>query len=417
MILALWAMVCLLACSPLKQSLKNIGDNPVFIDSFTGFVLFDPEDNKILFEHQGSRYFTPASNTKLFTFYVANRILGDSIPAFEYKISGDSIWLWGTGDPSFLHPDLPASLVYEFLKGKNIFLIRDRHAEPIYGPGWAWDDYKDSYQREKTTYPIYGNALRLGWDSLSNKPLVTPQIFQDRVTFEAEETDRLRGINEFFVSNDWDHTDLDIPFNTSDSLFASLWSDTLKSNVKWLDFLEPDEVNLLHSIPADSIYQRVLQKSDNFLAEQLILLSSWKLFGELNSNRTIELLTDSLLSDLPHPPIWVDGSGLSRYNMFTPLSIVALLNRIYREVDEERIFALFPAGGQSGTIEGLYHANPPYIFAKTGTLRNNHALSGYLVAKSGKRLIFSFMHNHYAGESSPIKKEMERLLWQIHLDY
>ncbi len=417
MILALWAMVCLLACSPLKQSLKNIGDNPVFIDSFTGFVLFDPEDSKILFEHQGSRYFTPASNTKLFTFYVANRILGDSIPAFEYRISGDSIWLWGTGDPSFLHPDLPASQVYDFLKGKKIFLIRDRHAEPIYGPGWSWDDYKDSYQREKTTFPIYGNALRLGWDSLSNQPLVTPQIFQNRVTFEAEETDRLRGINEFFVSGDWDHTDLDIPFNTSDSLFSSLLSDTLKSNVEWLDFLEPDNVNLLYSIPADSIYQRVLQESDSFLAEQLILLSSWKLFGELNSNRTIELLTDSLLSDLPQPPIWVDGSGLSRYNLFTPLSIVALLNRIYREVDEERIFALFPAGGQSGTIEGLYHATPPYIFAKTGTLRNNHALSGFLIAKSGKRLIFSFMHNHYAGGSSPIKKEMEKLLWQICLDY
>ena len=415
--MALCTLFWFAACNSLKQSLKNVGENPVFIDSFTGFVLFDPEDNKILFEHQGSRYFTPASNTKLFTFYTANKILGDSIPAFEYKISGDSIWLWGTGDPSFLHPDLPASQVFDFLKGKKIFLVRDRHAEPMYGPGWAWDDHKDSYQREKATFPIYGNALRVRWDSLLNQPQITPPFIQDRVTFEAEETDRLRGINDFFVSSDWDHTDLDIPFNTSDSLFAALWSDTLKSNVEWLDFLEPEDVNLLHSIPADSVYKRVLQESDNFLAEQLILLSSSKLFGELNSNRTIELLADSLLSDLPQPPIWVDGSGLSRYNMFTPLSMVALLHRIYQEVDEERIFKLFPAGGQSGTIENYYPADPPYIFAKTGTLRNNHALSGFLIAKSGKRLIFSFMHNHYTGGSDPIKKEMERLLWQIHLYY
>lgn len=410
-------MLWFVACSPLKQSLKKVGENPVFTDSFTGFVLFDPENNKILFEHHGSRYFTPASNTKLFTFYVSNRILGDSIAAFEYKINGDNIWLWGTGDPSFLHPDLPTSQVYQFLKGKKIFLVRDRHNEPIYGPGWAWDDYSGSYQREKTAFPIFGNAMRVQWDSLPGLPKITPLFFRDSVTFEAEKTDRLRGKNEFFVSRDWEHTDLDIPFKTSDDLFVTLWSDTLESTVEWLDYHEPVDAKLLNSVPADSVYKRLLQESDNFLAEQLILLCSWQLFGELNSNRTIELLTDSLLSGLPQPPIWVDGSGLSRYNLFTPLSMVALLNRIYQEVDEERIFKLFPAGGQSGTIEEYYHADSAYIFAKTGTLRNNHALSGFLIAKSGKRLIFSFMHNHYVGESAPIKKEMEKLLWQIHLNY
>jgi D-alanyl-D-alanine carboxypeptidase/D-alanyl-D-alanine-endopeptidase (penicillin-binding protein 4) len=406
------------ACSPLKKSLKNLDENTVFANSFTGFVLFDPENNEVLFDHQGSKYFTPASNTKLFTFYAANQILGDSIPAVEYTARGDTIWLWGTGDPSFLNPDLPGSKVFDFLKGKHVYLVRDHFSEPAYGPGWAWDDFNYGYQRAKASFPIYGNAVHLSWDSLTGTQVIWPSIFNDSISFEEESTARNPGTNQFSVDRKWDKNDtLAIPLWPKEQVFAKLWSDTLASSVQWIDYIAPSETTTMYSIPSDSAYQQLLQVSDNFVAEQLILLCSWKLFGELNSSRTLAHLSDSLLADLPQAPIWQDGSGLSRYNLFTPMSMVSLLKKIYQEVGEERIFEIFPAGGQSGTIEEYYHADPPYIYAKTGTLRNNHALSGYLIAKSGKRLVFSFMHNHYATGSYPIKKEMEKLLWQVHLKY
>lgn len=416
--LLLISMLFLAGCNPLKKSLKNLDRNPVFANSFTGFVLFEPETNQILFEQQGSKYFTPASNTKLFTFYAANRILGDSIPAFEYKIDGDSIWLWGTGDPSFMNPDLPVSGVYDFLQGRQVILVRQEFEEPVYGPGWAWDDYSGSYQRAKAAFPIYGNALHIRWDSLGNQAIINPSILTDSVSFYEEKTERSSFGNRYYISHEWEKNDtLSVPFFATDSLYQLLWADTLNSPVKWGKSNDTIGTEVLYSIPTDSVFKQVLQESDNFLAEQLILLCSWTLFKELNSSRTIELLADSLLRDLPQKPIWVDGSGLSRYNLFTPLSIVSLLNKIYWEVGEERIFDLFPAGGRSGTIKDYYVADPPYIFAKTGTLRNNHTLSGFLIASSGKRLIFSFMHNHYASVSDPIKKEMEKLLWQIHLKY
>jgi D-alanyl-D-alanine carboxypeptidase/D-alanyl-D-alanine-endopeptidase (penicillin-binding protein 4) len=64
-----------------------------------------------------------------------------------------------------------------------------------------------------------------------------------------------------------------------------------------------------------------------------------------------------------------------------------------------------------GTIRNWYGGQESaYVYAKTGTLSNKHCLSGYLRTKSGRLLIFSFMHNNYVGSSTPVKEEMEKVL-------
>ena len=112
---------------------------------------------------------------------------------------------------------------------------------------------------------------------------------------------------------------------------------------------------------------------------------------------------------MPSQLTWRDGSGLSRYNLLTPRSMVTILDKMYQEYDIERILTLFPTGGKSGTLRNWYKGNPPYIFAKTGTMSNKHCLSGYIKTKEGKTLIFSFMHNNYIGSSSQVKREMEKV--------
>ncbi|MGI9552249.1 MAG: D-alanyl-D-alanine carboxypeptidase, partial [Aurantibacter sp.] len=77
-----------------------------------------------------------------------------------------------------------------------------------------------------------------------------------------------------------------------------------------------------------------------------------------------------------------------------------------------------PKGGVSGTLEDWYPGNPkPYIIAKTGSLGNNHCLSGYLITKSGKTLIFSFMNNHFRRPSSKIKRRMQLIFEEIRDGY
>ena len=86
----------------------------------------------------------------------------------------------------------------------------------------------------------------------------------------------------------------------------------------------------------------------------------------------------------------------------------------------EKIKAYFPAGGESGTIERWYKADegqPPYIYAKTGSLSMSTALSGYLITKSGKILHFSCLLNNYQIPANDLKTELQRVLYYIHDKY
>jgi D-alanyl-D-alanine carboxypeptidase/D-alanyl-D-alanine-endopeptidase (penicillin-binding protein 4) len=213
-----------------------------------------------------------------------------------------------------------------------------------------------------------------------------------------------------------------VPFRYSDELFLELLSDTLNERVDFQEgMIQVDSIQAFYSrMPADSVYQLMMQESDNFVAEQLLLTVSGKLLGIQDPIMAVDYIKDNYLADLTDEPRWVDGSGLSRYNLFTPRTLVELLNKIYQLLPEERLLNIFPAGGESGTIEKWYvpaKGNSPYVFAKTGTLSNKHCLSGYLKTKSGKTLIFSFMNNNYLGSSTPVKREMEKVLQLVRDNY
>jgi D-alanyl-D-alanine carboxypeptidase/D-alanyl-D-alanine-endopeptidase (penicillin-binding protein 4) len=131
----------------------------------------------------------------------------------------------------------------------------------------------------------------------------------------------------------------------------------------------------------------------------------------------IRYVKENFLNDLKDEPEWVDGSGLSRYNLFTPRSVVQVWDKIYRLVPRERLLPLLATGGKNGTVRNWYKADKPYIFGKTGSLSNNHCLSGYLVTKSGRTLIFSFMNSNFTATTTEIRKNMQEILNRIYENY
>jgi len=78
----------------------------------------------------------------------------------------------------------------------------------------------------------------------------------------------------------------------------------------------------------DELYQRMMQESDNFIAEQLLLVTGGKLTDTLNTRQTIKHLEKNVFREVAKDIRWVDGSGLSRYNLFTPRSIAWVFSRV-----------------------------------------------------------------------------------------
>lgn len=421
------------------SALETIFDTSrVFSGNFTGFMLYEPDTDSTFYAQNETRYFTPASNTKLFTFYAGLKILPDSIPAIQYAIQGDSLIFRGTGAPSFLHPDFGNLEIYNFLKNsdKQLYYTDEHFDDEVLGPGWSWSDFNSSYSAEKSPFPIYGNVMRVTVEEIEKQQIasgpeglkVSPSFFRswiDSMRHDIKKPLIARAFFDndykYFPKSDTSTYTVDRPFHYTPELVTEMLSDTLGKPVTYISAKFPKEHKTLRGIHADTVYKRMLQPSDNFIAEQLLLVAASELGEPLNSRTVIDYVKETHLKDLPDEAQWVDGSGLSRYNMFTPRSIIWLLQQIDNEFHVDRdMFALFPAGGESGTIKNWYAAldgEDPYVYAKTGTLSNNHCLSGFLITKSGRKLLFSFMNNHYVTSSSIVKAEMEKVLRHIRSRY
>ncbi|MCE7063108.1 D-alanyl-D-alanine carboxypeptidase/D-alanyl-D-alanine-endopeptidase [Dyadobacter sp. CY343] len=413
-LLFLISIVSLSGCSVSRYINKEIKNSPVLGQQHTGVSISNLSEGKELASYQSNKYFTPASNTKLFSFYAGLCALGDSIPGLEYLEWGELLIIRGTGDPSLLHPDLPPSKVIDFLKSRKepIFFTPYNFENKRFGSGWAWSDYNDYYQAEVTPMPIYGNIAR--FKGGASQFTVSPGRWKQALVFDSLASGIER--EEFF--NIFHHSKLgvpqgleqDVPVRMTDQLTVQLLSDTLKKEVKLINIPLDIELQRINSIPSDSLYTRMMQVSDNMMAEQLMLLYASASGLPLNTEKAIAHAIEHHLKDLPDKPIWKDGSGLSRYNLFTPRSIVALLQKIYVKMPQEKLFKILPSGGQSGTLKNLFKDSTPFIYAKTGSLSNVYNLSGFLVSKKGKVLVFSFMNNGFTRPGSEVRKEVERIL-------
>ena len=92
-----------------------------------------------------------------------------------------------------------------------------------------------------------------------------------------------------------------------------------------------------------------------------------------------------------------DGSGLSRYNLVTPKSIISSLHNIYDLIGFDRIKKIFPKNY-------IIRHEEDFVWGKTGTLKNNHNYSGYLITDKNRIYIFSIMINHFTNDLSKIKE-------------
>ncbi len=107
----------------------------------------------------------------------------------------------------------------------------------------------------------------------------------------------------------------------------------------------------------------------------------------------------------PEDFFFYDGSGMSANDLIAPRAYTALLSYASTTTWGDAWKATFPIAGVDGTLSSRFKGSPLQgkLFAKTGTLNEVNALSGYLTAKSGRTLAFSILVNgHLPGSEVEI---------------
>lgn len=419
------------ACSPGKNAGKSARaiflDNPELKTAHIGISIYDPSTGSYVYDYQGDHYFVPASNTKLLMCYAAMKYLGDSLEGWAVHETPEDLYILPKGDPTFLHPDFPGQAFFQFLTSthKNIQLItnsKDRFE--AYGSGWAWNDYLADYMPQRSRFDIYGNVVTFeasGDQLRAFPPVLKPPYLSEPISqtpnFNRKfSVSRLKEKNLFsFKPSAQDFKKQQVPFITDpmDTVQMRFLLDTLHMGMDdWRNRIKVIDIPFLKPVftqPVDSLLKVTMHRSDNFFAEQTLLMVSEKLLGYMSDARVIDSLLSTDYKDMPQRPKWVDGSGLSRYNLVTPRDFVFVLNKMKNEFDWKRITAILPTGG-TGTFSNFYKSYAGRFYGKTGTLSNQVAMSGYIQSRSGKWLICSVLVNNTMAPAANVRKAVEQFV-------
>jgi D-alanyl-D-alanine carboxypeptidase/D-alanyl-D-alanine-endopeptidase (penicillin-binding protein 4) len=432
------SLLILASCSLQKKISKSQNEfilkDPSLNTAHVGISIFEPATNKYWYNYQGDHYFVPASNTKIPTCYAAMKYLEDSLTGILKAESDTAVFILPTGDPTLLHPDFKTQPIVNFLQNTNkkIYTTDVTWKEEPLGSGWAWNDYNDDYMAERSPLPVYGNVIKWIMQSETDGPIVysIPEV-NWKVNFDTGRARNFfvqRVLNENIYKINQGTESLKqqyVPFVTNGIGSAlELLSDTIHKSINLASqkifqktfFGGTVRINAMHSQPTDSLLKPMMHRSDNFFAEQSLLMVSNRLLGIMNDEKIIDTLLKTDFKDLPQKPRWADGSGLSRYNLFSPQDFVFIFNKMKNEFGMDRIRNILPTGNE-GTLNNYYKAETGHLFAKTGSLSGVIALSGFLYTKKNKLVIFSVLVNNHNSSATAVRRAVEKFIENIYGGY
>ena len=422
--IAVATIMILSACS-VRQAQKTLLSAEGVKGAHIGIAIYNDTKGQWLSKYQSDHYFTPASNTKILATYLGLQFLGDSLPGWKMAEKNDTLFLMPLGDPSFMHPEFSYQPVVDLIKNtkKQVVIVGNNQDQfEIFGSGWSWADYDQDYQPERSRMPIYGNVVHF---YQSNKKLdaIKPfYFFKDFVDLDKvgeKNWSRNRLGNRFFTTNENNKSKyFQVPFSQEDMPMVKaleLLSDTLgkKISLQKNSSITSIPFKTIKTVPTDSLLKIMMLRSDNFYADQIVLMASEQLFGKMDDAALIDSAKKLFFADLPQKMRWADGSGLSRYNLNTPENYIAILQQMQAKFGEARVKNIFEKGGE-GTISAYYKNFPGTMYAKTGTLGGQVALSGFIYTPKQQKLYFSILvANHMSPTSTQVRRAVEAYLTKV----
>ena len=389
-----------------KKIDRWVSKNENLNGSVVSIAIKELKKNKKTYGININTYMTPASNVKILTV-LGSIYFGDSIPILKYKVSrsNDTLRISPTGYPLTAHPKYIDKDLEKFIKPYSYILYHKPKIElSKYGPAWAWDDFNYYFQAERSEMPIYGNVIQVV--KKSNEEIETiPDNFKINIDFKQKEKIYREEIhNNFFINPSLMKIGDTIysPFIVSRKNTISLFKNFLNTSVKF-DEQELSDYNSLNSSQVDEIYSAILKDSDNLISESLVANISLRLNDTISVDKGIQLIQNRFNDNISNQIQLFDGSGLSRYNLIPPNALISSLENIYQLIGLERIKNIFPKNY-------ILKEREDFVWGKTGTLRNNHNYSGYIISDKGRIYVFSIMINHFTNDLAKIKEAIADFL-------
>ena len=165
----------------------------------------------------------------------------------------------------------------------------------------------------------------------------------------------------------------------------------------------------VQSPPLSKVLYSVGKWSDNFTAEMLLKVIGAEAETPGTSARGVAVVREELgkMGIDTTSLVMVNGSGLFDGNQVAPQHLTQALVAAYRDpaIGPEYVAHLAVAGSD-GTLQSRLEdlPRPRMVRAKTGTLRDVIALSGYVLGEPGHSVAFSFLANGIAGRQGEARQ-------------
>ena len=441
----------------LRRDIDTALSRPEFARTYWGVAVQSLQSGETLYSLNERKLMLPASNMKIVTLAAAAEKLGWDytyettvrvVGTIESRVLHGDVVIVGSGDPSLMAADGAANRVFASwanqLKASGIQTVTGRvigDASALGGEtlgfGWSWDDLPDGYAAGVGALQLNEDAVRItvapgpaegAFAAASMAPAGEGLAIDNFIITAAAagqpevRAQRLPGATTLTLrgSIPVGHPPviIEAAVDNPTRFFVKAARAALIDNgidvrgpaVDRADVVDPvpggagRQIASYRSLPLATLAERLMKASQNQYAETLLktagpaqpILRPWGIGA----------------ADL----IQRDGSGLSRYDYVTAEAIVTILAHIDRDARLKGPFeASLPIGGKDGSLAGRMKgtAAEGNARAKTGSMSNVRALSGYVTSGDGEPFVFSIIANNFDVSPDVILRAIDEIVVRL----
>jgi D-alanyl-D-alanine carboxypeptidase/D-alanyl-D-alanine-endopeptidase (penicillin-binding protein 4) len=437
-------------------------------------VLVTTLDGEVLLSIAPDQRFIPASNTKMFTTAVGYA----QLPLLQQTAKGTGVRLdtgaggatdvvlHGRGDPLLSSTDdcktdclqtLADAVAAKTRRVRNIVGDDSWLPDERWSPGMSWNNIVSRYGTGNSALTLDDNELvvKLAPGAVGAAPTIQTSGYysiENRVTTVAGKDEKIEAdrrpnsrVLRLTGTVGADAAPMTLRYGIDDPAHYAAWrlGELLKArgvrvdgaievrhraltaaddpeNRKGAPATLSTEPTMLAELPPPPLAENMVRinKESQNLHSELMLRRVARQAGSgsiADGQATVrQLMTQAGVAETSYD--FSDGSGMSSYNRISPRAAVGLLSWIARQPWSMAWRGTLPIAGRDGTLQNRFKGTilEGKLFAKTGSLNASRALSGYLMTRSGRTLIFSVLANDMPdGTDSQATAAVDRALVAI----